>query len=200
MVHDVRPQGHHLWESGRGKSEQHGRGGASKQARPAAQGMSNPNMQGCSTAVQVTLPDTQALRGALTCGWPGSWSCTAAHAFSETMTWPPCAASLQGTGVQAWHVSLHRRRRHASIHKHVSALSCLPARHSPSQAAIHCLKPAHHTRHANPPQLLHTLHSHPKVVGGHIVRSRLLARHAAGWQAKGVMCRSEHSTMCPVAL
>ncbi len=186
MVHDVRPQGHHLWESGRAKSEQQGRVRASRQAGPAAQGMSNPDMQDSSCKSHIarhTGPENR-----LTCGWPGSWSCTAAQAFSDTMTWPPCAASLQGTGVQAWHVSLHRRRRHASIHKHVSALSCLPARHSPSQAAIHCLKPAHHTRHANPPQLLHTLHRHPKVVGRHIVRRRLLARHAAGWAGKKASC------------
>ena len=58
------------------------------------------NMHACKHALDLQLATkvagwTRGRLGSLTCGWPGSWSCTAAHAFSESMTCPPCAASLQ---------------------------------------------------------------------------------------------------------
>lgn len=141
---------------------------------------------GCTRAA-TALPGGQHER---TWGAPGSWSCTAAHAFSERMTWPPCAASLQTReqGQGSFSDSPGRREGEGYVRQRAAAARPQERVGPSAKAQVRRsgrLNEASHLRgSSNPgsasPQLLHTLHRSAEVVGGHVVRSGLLPRHAAG--------------------
>ena len=98
-------------------------------------------------------------------GEPGSWSCTAAHAFSDTTTCPPCATSLRAG---------KRAGEGAAQQSHpAQPIACRQPRASASPPHPHPLAAPRHT-----PELLHPLHASAQVVGGGAVGGGLLAWHA----------------------